>query len=337
MRSNVSAFSSAALLAAALLLGVGAAPALAASGPVTVPILSTTDAVGELKPCGCHTPKGGLARVASLVDSTRIKYGQALLVEAGDFAPDVTRTHERPKLDYQFDIMSLLGYDAVGVGDRELAYGLPTLRALATRGKLTLVSSNVMEKATGKPAFATSKIVKVNGVKVGVFAVLNPVLELNATAAGEVTVLDPLATAQEMVAKLRKEADVVVCLAHMGRVEGEDLAAQVPGIDVVILSHQPGIVAEGRHVNASVTVASGQQIQNMGATFVTVQGKTVIDKKSYNKVLMPEVGERSDIARMTKELEDGINEAQKKAQAAATGAAAPTGTPITPVGATPGK
>ncbi len=329
MRSNVSAFSSSAgasLVAAALLLGLAVVPATAGSGPVTVPILSTTDAVGELKPCGCHTPKGGLARVAGLVDSTRIKYGQALLVDAGDFAPDVTRTFERPKLDYQFDVMALLGYDAVGVGDRELAYGLATLRGLAARGKLTLVSSNVIEKATGKPAFATTKIVKVNGVKVGVFGVLDPALELKPTAAGEVTVLDPLATAQEVVAKLRKEADVVVCLAHLGRVGGEDLAAQVPGIDVVILSHQPGVVAEGRRVNASVTVASGQQIQNMGTTFVTVQGKTVIDVKSYNKVLMPEVGERSDIARMTKELEDRINEAQKQAQAAATGAAA-TGAP----------
>ena len=325
MRSTVSAFPSLApasfFVAAALVLGLGAAPATAKSGPVVVPILSTTDAVGELKPCGCHTPKGGLARVASLVDSTRIKYGEALVVEAGDFAPDVTRTHERPKLDFQFDVMALLGYDAVGVGDRELGYGLETLRALATKSKLTLVSSNVIEKATGKPAFATTKIVKKNGVKIGVFALLNPKLDLNAAAASAVTVEDPLATAQTIVAKLRKEADIVVCLAHLGRVEGEDLAAQVPGIDVVILSHQPGIVAEGRRVNSTVTVASGQQIQNMGTTFVTVEGRKVTDNKSYNKVLLPEVGERSDIARLTKELEDGINEAQKKAQAGTTGAA----------------
>jgi 2',3'-cyclic-nucleotide 2'-phosphodiesterase (5'-nucleotidase family) len=304
-----------------VLLGFAVHPAAAKSGPVVVPILSTTDAVGELKPCGCHTPKGGLARVASLVDSTRIKYGEALVVEAGDFAPDVNRPHERPKIDFQFDVMALLGYDVVGVGDRELAYGLETLRALAAKSKLSLVASNVIEKATGKPAFATSKIVKKNGVRIGVFAVLNPKLDLNTAAAAAVTVGDPLAATQEMVAKLRKEVDVVVCLAHVGRVEGEDLAAQVPGIDVVILSHQPGIVAEGRHVNDAVTVASGQQIQNMGTTFVTVEGKKVVSTKSFNKVLLPEVGERSDIARLTKELEDGINEAQKKAQAGATGAA----------------
>ena len=182
----------------------------AKSGPVVVPVLSTTDAVGALKPCGCHTPKGGLARVASLVDSTRITYGEALLVEAGDFAPDVTRTYESPKLDYQFDVMGLLGYDAVGVGERELAYGLDRLRAAATRAKLTLVSANVIEKSTGKPAFAASRIVKKNGVKIGVFGLLNPALELSPEAAAAVRVEDALATAQAMVAKLRQEADVVV-------------------------------------------------------------------------------------------------------------------------------
>ncbi len=297
------------------------APVAASAAPKTVAILSTTDAVGELKPCGCHTPKGGLARVASLVDSTRIKHGEVLVVEAGDFAPDVSRTHERPKLDYQFDVMALLGYDAVGVGDRELGYGLATLRELEKKSKLSLLSANVIEKKTGKPAFATSKVVKKNGVRVGVFSVLNPKLDLATAAASEVTVEDPLAAATREVARLRKEADVVVCLAHLGRVEGEDLAAQIPGIDVVVLSHQPGIVAEGRHVNAAVTVASGQQIQNMGTTFVTLEGNKVTSVKSYNKVLLPEVGERSDIARMTKELEDRINEAQKKAQATTTGAA----------------
>lgn len=308
------------LAAAILALAFAFAPAAASADPKTVAILSTTDAVGELKPCGCHTPKGGLARVASLVDSTRIKYGEVLVVEAGDFAPDVSRTHERPKLDYQFDVMALLGYDAIGVGDRELAYGLGTLRDLEKKTKLSLLSANVIEKKTGKPAFATSKIVKKNGVKIGVFSVLNPKLDLAPAAAAEVTVEDPLAAATKEIAKLRKEVDVVVALAHLGRVEGEDLAAQVPGLDVVVLAHQPGIVAEGRHVKDAVTVASGQQIQNMGTTFVSVEGKKVASVKSYNKVLLPEVGERSDIARMTKDLEDRINEAQKKAQAGATGA-----------------
>ena len=53
-----------------------------------LPVLSTTDALGKTMPCGCTVPKGGLARLASVVDSTRRRYGDALVVDAGDFAPD---------------------------------------------------------------------------------------------------------------------------------------------------------------------------------------------------------------------------------------------------------
>ena len=130
---------------------------------------------------------------------------------------------------------------------------------------------------------------------------------------------DPIATAQRMVAELRKQADVIVLMAHLGRVEGEDLAAQVPGIDVVVLAHHPGFVAQGRRVNQSVTVAAGEQIQNMGVTLVTLDGKKVADLVSETKVLLPEVGERADIARLTKDFEDRQNELLKKSQAQPSG------------------
>ena len=106
----------------------------------------------------------------------------------------------------------------------------------------------------------------------------------------------------------------VVALTHVGRVEGEDIAAQVPGIDVVILAHHPGYVQQGRRVNSAVTVASGEQIQNMGVTKVLLDGKKVSDLSSESLILMPEVGERSDIARLVKDFEDAQNEKFKKQQ-----------------------
>jgi 2',3'-cyclic-nucleotide 2'-phosphodiesterase (5'-nucleotidase family) len=300
------------LLAVAVAAAGPAARAEAKSGHV-LPVLSTADAVGSIKPCGCHTPKGGFARIASLVDSTRLKYGTALVVDAGDFAPDVTKPHEDAKLDFQFDVMGLIGYDAIGVGERELAFGIPRLKALSERARLPIVASNLLSKDGGKPVFHASRVVKKGNVKVGIFSLLSPKIELSAETLSQVTVEDPLTTAQRMVAELRKQADVVVLMAHLGRVEGEDLAAQVPGIDVVVLAHRPGFVAQGRRVNQSVTVASGEQIQNMGVTLVTLDGRKVADLVSETRILMPEVGERSDIARLTKEFEDRVN-AQLKAQ-----------------------
>ncbi len=309
------------ILAGALLLGAGlalpgaASTALAKPSGNVLPVLSTADAVGSIKPCGCHTPKGGFARIAGLVDSTKIKYGDALVLDAGDFAPDLSKESESPKLDFQFDLMGLIGYDAITVGERELGFGLERLKTASARAKLPIVASNVVGKDSGKPVFLESKVVKKGNVKVGVFALLSPKVELTAQAMSEVKVEDPKATAQRIVAELRKQADIVVLMAHLGRVEGEDLAAEVPGIDVVVLAHHPGFVAQGRRVNNSITVASGEQIQNMGVTLVTLDGKKVKDLSSESRILFPEVGERSDVARLVKEFEDRQNEALKKAQA----------------------
>jgi len=249
-----------------------------------------------------------------LIDSTRIKFGDAVVVDAGDWAPDFTKPNEQSKLKFQSEMYDLMGFDALGVGERELAFGLETFKELAAKSKTPVLSSNLIDKKTGKPVFKASVIVRKGGVKVGIFSVLGPKIDLPGNAGELVTVDDPIATAQKMVAELRKQADVVVCLAHLGRVEGEDLAAQVPGMDVVILAHHPGFVAQGRRVNAAITVASGEQGQNVGYTLVTLDGKKVLDLTSETKILMPEIGERGDIARMTKEFEDGLNEAQRKAQ-----------------------
>ncbi len=248
------------------------------------------------------------------MDSTRIKYGDAVVVDAGDWAPDANKPAEQPKLAFLLDMVNLMGYDALGVGERELAFGLDTFKALAAKSRAPVISSNLVDKKTGKPVFKTFTVVKKGGLKVGIFAVLGPKIDLPGNAGELVTVDDPIATAQAMVATLRKQADVVICLAHLGRVEGEDLAAQVPGMDVVILAHHPGFVAQGRRVNNTITVASGEQGQNVGFTQVTMDGKKVVDLSSETRILMPEVGEHAQVAKLTKEFEDALNEATRKAQ-----------------------
>lgn len=206
-----------------------------------------------------------------------------------------------------------MGYDAVGVGERELGYGYAVFRAAAARSKVPMLSSNLIDKASGKLAFKPYVIVKKGPWKVAIFAIMGPKVDLG-PAADSLTVDDPISTAQKMVTDLRKQADVVVAITHLGRVEGEDLAAQVPGIDVVVLAHHPGFVAQGRRVKDAITVASGEQGQNVARTLLTMDGKKVTDEASETLLLMPEVGERTDITKLTKDFEDKQNELMRKDQ-----------------------
>ena len=72
---------------AAMLLFAGG-PSAADSPPRRLVILATADLKGKTSPCGCHIPKGGLARLATFVDSTRAAGSPTLLLDAGGSFPE---------------------------------------------------------------------------------------------------------------------------------------------------------------------------------------------------------------------------------------------------------
>jgi 2',3'-cyclic-nucleotide 2'-phosphodiesterase (5'-nucleotidase family) len=75
-----------------------AAPAVAATSalqPDKLIILSTTDMKGKTLPCGCHVPKGGIARQVGFADSVRQLYSNVVRVDGGGFFPRTTRVPRR--------------------------------------------------------------------------------------------------------------------------------------------------------------------------------------------------------------------------------------------------
>ena len=58
--------------------------------------------------------------------------------------------YERDKTGFLLDVMTLLKYDAVTVGEREFNYGYEYIKQLTEKSKVPVVSANVRDKATGK-------------------------------------------------------------------------------------------------------------------------------------------------------------------------------------------
>lgn len=233
------------------------------------------------------------------------------MVDAGDWS-GVAST-EQPKSPFMLDMMQLIGYDAVTPGEREFGFGYKYFLDLVRQRKLTVVSANLFDKASGKAPFKPYVVVKKQGVKIAIGGLIGKAIPMGA-AQDSVLIQDPLVVAQKLVPEMRKKAAVVVLLAHMGRVDAEDLAAQVPGIDVLVIGHHPGLVLTSRKVNQTISVASGEQGQNVGETHVDIEGKLTEAREGKVLVLMPEVGERADIAKLAKDLEDTLSARQRKQQ-----------------------
>jgi len=314
------------MLAIGCSLLMSAAPAShkTAAQPDKLVILSVTDVKGKTSPCGCHTPKGGLARQASFRDSMVAEYGNVMLVDNGGyFAEDDQHRGFPPFIQQQ---MVKIGFTCAGTGDRDLRHGLAFLRDNAKAAGLKQLSSNLYMKATNKPALMPSLITTVGGTKVGLFSLISDKVDLG-PARDSLVVKDPTETAKQMVAELKKGgATVIVALSQLGKVESEDLANDVEGIDVVIAGRNVPLIQKGRVAKNTVICYGGEQGQYIGRTVLTLDAKhvaTARDNETF--MLSPDVGEDPVVLAAVKAFEADFNAEQAKVQKeeAAKAAAAP--------------
>ncbi len=219
-----------------------------------VTILHTNDIHGHLFPLSSYevtyldgktellTNVGGAARRASLI--RRIKATSkcpVLVMSAGDVWTRGPVGDLRGVPD--FEVMNAIGYDLMTLGNNEFkaAEGAAAQTVLFERikqAKFPALSANVFRKSTGKEIVEPYRILDIRGVKIAVFGLTAPRVAGYDTAVG-LEVRDPIQVAKKIVPELRKKADFIVALTHIGYdylLYACDLrlAAEVPGIDVII-------------------------------------------------------------------------------------------------------
>lgn len=305
------------VFATLLLLPALAAVATTSSGAVLQPdklvILSTTDVKGKTSPCGCHIPKGGLSRRASLADSIRAQYGQVALVDDGGFFPE--GDGQQDLAVFIMDVMNRLNTDAVGVGERDLRYGASFLRAQVKRNRLPVVCANLIDKRSRKPLFNPYLVKKIGGVQVGFFGLIGEKVNLGPSR-DSLLVEEPVAVATRTIAEMRKKGvDVVVLLGQLGKVENEDLVSTVDGVNAVVVGRDTPIIPKGRMIKNTVACYGGEQGYYLCKTVLTLDARRQVTTGEADAVMLgPEVRDQSEIYKLVKSFEDGFNEKLRKAE-----------------------
>ena len=187
--------------------------------------------------------RGGYLRRVVLVKQERLKNPDLLLFDSGDFSQG-SSYYTLYKGDVEVDLMNQMGYDAATIGNHEFDFGLENMARLFRRANFPIVCANY--DFTGTPVEGIVKpyvIIRRNGVRIGVFG-LSPALKgLIADKNCEgVKFLDPVETAKSVVAELkRKKCDLIICLSHLGWLEGDisdqNFMAQTRDIDLVLGGH----------------------------------------------------------------------------------------------------
>jgi 2',3'-cyclic-nucleotide 2'-phosphodiesterase (5'-nucleotidase family) len=209
--------------------------------PWTVRVLGNADSRAELAPCDCAGPPvSGLALRTMFFKRVRAGRSDVLVLDGGDFSPPGDVEHGPRLASLMIEAMSLMGYDAVGVGELDLLRGFDHLRAAAT--SLPLVCAN-LQLAPGGPEIPPLRWVAFDGRRAAVTSFLDPVLFYELPGALEVDpdsllVTDPARGLRDAMASVGDSADLVVVLAHGSAEMLEDvLPAGIP-CDVVLFGHE---------------------------------------------------------------------------------------------------
>ncbi len=293
--------------------------------PDQIVILSTTDVKGKTSPCGCHIPKGGFSRRAAFADSLRSEYAQMVIVDCGGWFPEGDEEYMEVAA-FQADELARSGADAVGIGSRELRYGLGFLRAVLAHSHAPAVSANLVDRTTGRLVLPPYRIVKAGGVTVGIFSLLSEHMD-RGPARDSLTITDPLDAAHRAVGEMRaRGATVIVLLANTGKVDAEDLVTSIDGVDALVAGWNVPLLQRGRTVKGTVTNYGGEQGYYVGVTHLVLgPDLRVTSGDNMTYVLGPEIPEKTEVLARVKAFEDAFDDHQRERQkerAAAAAAAA---------------
>lgn len=243
----------------------------------TLTILHINDTHSTLSSVGPRTntlegTRGGIARAASLIGYTKLTEPNVLALHAGDFSiGDLFYNTTFGVAELQ--ILQSVGIDAMTLGNHEFdltpvaltqalqtafptpAVGLPILsaNAILTDPSLAVLNSYVSEYTTKQ--FGT--------VKVGIFGLTTPETNVISQPSPAVISEDIMTIAGTMVATLQAQGcQVIILLSHLGYGLDQLVAANIPGINIIVGGHDHYLFDEP------------QIVPNLGGLTLIVQAKS---------------------------------------------------------------
>ncbi|MBY0405965.1 MAG: bifunctional metallophosphatase/5'-nucleotidase [Cyanobacteria bacterium] len=225
---------------------------------------STSQKSLELRP--------GLARIKTLIDLQRQSAPYSLFILAGDtLSPSLASKFYQG--GQMVKVWNAMGLDLASLGNHEFDFGPDVLKKRMKESSFLWMAANVKERKThqifGKmPPYyiqsipmGDSPLVPPSGgngkgrtaknqgkasrgtqvlspIKIGYFSLLTPDTQTSSFPGQDVVIEDPIQTATQVVAQLKKEgATVIIAITHLPMAQDQALAKLLP-IDLILGGHE---------------------------------------------------------------------------------------------------
>lgn len=245
-----------------------------------ITIAATSDVHGALFPYDFLNDTPGMSSLASVhtfTDSVRsIPGSNLILLDNGDLVQGTPAAYHanyvsRSRKNLFSRIMNYMEYDAATVGNHDIEAGRPVYERLREEFNFPWLGANIVDRASGEPAFKPYTVVERDGVRVAVLGLITPGVPnwLPETLWPGLVFRELTGSARYWVKHIREKEQphAVIGLFHtgMGSLDlspndgmaenaGHWVARHVPGLDVIILGHdhrpraEKVVNTEGREV-----------------------------------------------------------------------------------------
>ena len=128
-----------------------------------------------------------------------------------------------------------MGYDVVNVGEKDLMMGFRFLSEVSPKAKFSFVSTNLIDKKTGKSVFKPYVIKEVAGLRIGILGLLDDQFNLTLQEKDpDLSIMEPLSALKAAMKGLREYCDLIVVLSQLGESKDKKLAGENRDIHLIL-------------------------------------------------------------------------------------------------------
>ncbi len=240
---------------------------------------------------------GGTARLATAVADARARSNNSILVDGGDqFQGTLFYTYYKGRM--AAEMMNRLGYDGMTVGNHEFDDGPQVMRGFMDTLRFPILMSNA--DVSAEPALAgvlqKSIVIERGGEKLGLIGLTPEDTDELASPGPNVTFTSPVLAVRAEVAKLEAMGvNKIIVLSHSGYGVDQQVAAEVPGVDVIVGGHTNTLLsntndrAEGPYptmVGTTAIVSAYAYGKLLGELNVTFDDNGVITEATGEPLVM---------------------------------------------------
>lgn len=240
----------------------------------TLVILFSNDTHGSFQP---HKMKyrgevrlvGGMEATSHYINRVREKEDNVLLIDTGDIMTGTLAAI----IEYKGvlggampEFLNRLGYDVRTHGNHAFDLGQENAKAIEGLTKPPLILANlVYEDSQELFCSGAYTFLDKGGLRIGVIAVMeeNFMTEVYRDNVRGLEILPIIPTLHKYVPGIRKEADLVIVIVHSKFFDGERVAAEVPGVDVILVASEDAQFAEINGVLVSSTYGHQQTLGSL--------------------------------------------------------------------------